>query len=600
MSRFVLAVVALAIAAPAYSAAAAPPEAGKSYPYPARAPVVVTLNGFDKARERLAKLGTAALPDEGPKLIKRLDGVIDKVMEGRKLSAIRKDARLFVVLNDLGTLFDEGVTPISVVLPITAYKDFRESFLKRDELKSLDHGADGVDAIKTAAFGEEIPLYLVDLKEHVAITPDKATAEVYAGKFTRASTEQMSPEMAEAYLKSDLAVFVNMDAVNDQFGDKIKGFKGLIDFGLQQAAQQGTLPGFTQKQMDSLKVFMKGGFQGIEDCRGVLATAEFRPDGLALRAQARFAEESVSAKFLAGEKPAPIAEIAKLPAGLGTYGGMRFGRTISELLHDIGQNLSTTADDVQGTKLIEGHTKDLNAAGHQGDVSGTTTPGVSITISSYSDPAKAVRALTKTYKAIAAGGRVNSVMLKAAPRVQEEVETHGDFKFSSVFLQFDFDGTVAEMPDQVKEAALQSLKRTLNPQTTMWIGTDGKVVISLSAKDWKSAKELLDQYRDGKQTIGANESYKQTRAQLPAEANFLLIAETGSAINTILESMRSTGDAIPGFPRIPVLKPVKGDPTYIGIAVVLKGESASVTAFFPTAAIGVAGKVLQPLFKNVE
>jgi hypothetical protein len=34
--------------------------------------------------------------------------------------------------------------------------------------------------------------------------------------------------------------------------------------------------------------------------------------------------------------------------------------------------------------------------------------------------------------------------------------------------------------------------------------------------------------------------------------------------------------------------------------VVLKGESASITAFAPTGALAVAGKMIAPLFKNVE
>lgn len=134
----------------------------------------------------------------------------------------------------------------------------------------------------------------------------------------------------------------------------------------------------------------------------------------------------------------------------------------------------------------------------------------------------------------------------------------------------------------------------------MWIGTDKKIVVQITSKEWKDAQELLDKSLDGKQSVGADAGYKLTRSQLPEEASFLLIAETSSAINTLLDSLRSTGEALPGFPKIPVLKPVKGDPTYVGVAVVLKGEIASVTAFVPTSAIGVAGKMLAPLFKNIE
>ena len=189
MSRFLFAIAVLFLAMPAFSAepatAQAPAKGGKgaAYPYPARAPIVVSLNGYEQARERLTKLLTTALPKEAPKLTKRFDDELAKVLKGRKLNAIRKDARLFVVVNDLANLFGEDHLPVAVLVPVTTYKEFRESFLTRDELKTFDAGRDNVDAIKTEAFGDEITIHMVDLKEYVAITPDKATADTYAGKY---------------------------------------------------------------------------------------------------------------------------------------------------------------------------------------------------------------------------------------------------------------------------------------------------------------------------------------------------------------------------------------------------------------------------------
>ena len=596
-----LAVAAVALATPALSAAPMYPDDAKgALPYPARAPIVVCLNGIEKPRERITKLLATALPDQAPKLTKRFDAELDKLLEGRKLTAIRKDARLFLVVNDLAALFGDDALPIAVLVPVASYKDFRESFLTREELKSLDRGRDGVDAIKTEAFGDQEPAYMVDLKEYVAITLNRATAETYAGKFTNGTADQMGAELADSFMKADIALYVNMDAINEQFGDQIRGFKGLIDFGLQQAVQQGALTSLSKKQMEALKVLFKGAFQGVEDCRSIVIAAEIRPDGLAVRLHARFAENSASAKLISMETPSTLAGVEKLPTGLGLYGGMKFGKTISDALRDISQDLSTTEEDVQGTKLIEGLTKDLAAAGHQGDFSATSTPGVSLTISQYKEPQKAARALTKTYKAVAAGGRVNSIILKSAPRVSEEAQSLGGFTFSEVLLKYDFEATVAGLPDPVKDSTLQALKRTANETTMMWIGTDGKVVVQVTAPDWNAAKELLEKCQDQKRSVGADAGFKVTRAQLPAESNYLIIAETGAALSMLLESLRSTGEALPGFPKIPIIKPAKGEPTYVGLAVTLKGDTASVHAFVPTGAVAVGGKLLEPLFKKIE
>jgi len=410
----------------------------------------------------------------------------------------------------------------------------------------------------------------------------------------------MGSELAESFLKADLAVYVNMDAIHNQFGDQIRAFKGVIDFALQQAQQQGMFPGFSKRQMDAMKVVLKGVFQGIEDCRAVVVMAEFQPDGLALRLQSRFVENSPSAKLLGLEHPTPLEEVSKLPTGLGLYGGTKFGKTIAEALRDINQDFSTSDDDARGAMLIEEHLKDLAAAGHQADFTASTAPGLSITVSNYQEPAKAARALTKIYKAIAAGGKANSAILKAAPRVSDEAEKHREFMFSEVLLKYDFEATVAGLPDQVKDATLENLKRTLNEKTTMWIGTDGNVVVQLTAKDWTAAKGLLDKYLDGKQSVGADAGFKLTRSHLATDANMLFIAETGSALTMLVDSLRSTGEALPGFPTLPPLKKVKGDPTYVGMSVTLKGDTASVTAFVPTSAITVGRKMLDALFKNIE
>jgi hypothetical protein len=601
MSRFVLAVAALVFAAPPVVAAPVPPEGGKGvvFPYPANAPIVVCLNGYDKARERLNKMITAALPDDAPKITKFIDDGLDKLLDGRKLTAVRKDARAFLVVNDITNIID-GPPPISVLVPVTSYKEFRDTFLTNDERKTLDQGKDGVDAIKTDAFGEEMPAFLVDLKDYVALTIDKATADAYAAKYTGGTADKLGPELSETFLKGDLAVYVNMDAINNQFGDQIRAFKGLIDFGLQQAQQQGMFPGFSKRQMEALKVIFKGVFQGVEDCRAVVLAAEFRPEGLAVKLQARFAEETPSTKLLGLENPGPLSELAKLPTGLGVYNGTKFGKTISEALRELGQEFATTDDDARGAMLIEEHLKDLAAAGHDGEFSASAVPGTAMTVSNYREPEKAAKALTKIYKAIAAGGKVNAIVVKTAPRVSDEAEKHRGFTFSEVRLNFDFDATAAGYPEQARDAMLQTLKRTMSEKTAMWIGTNGKVVVQLTAKDWGAAQGLLDKYLDGKAVVGADAGFKLTRAHLPPDANLIVIAETSAALASLVDALQSAGDAIPGLPRLGPVKPLKGDPTYVGLAVTLKGDTASVSAFVPTGAITIARKVLDPLFKKIE
>jgi hypothetical protein len=280
---------------------------------------------------------------------------------------------------------------------------------------------------------------------------------------------------------------------------------------------------------------------------------------------------------------------------------MRFGKTISDVLRDMSQEFATTEDDMRGANLLEQHLKAVAEAGPGAEYSAQLPPNASISVTAYKDAKKALTGLTKAYKAIAAGGRVNGIVVKAAPRVGDDAESHRGFTFASVNVNFDFEASVAGLPDAVKETTLETFKRAMPEKAAIWVGTDGKVVIRVMAKDWDAAKKLIDDYLGGKAAIETQPGYKKVREQLPADANVVIIAEVGSAIEGIVNSMKSALDAIPGAPQLGILKkPAGAQPTYLGLAVALNGEVATVTGFVPIASIETAGKMLESLLKKVE
>jgi hypothetical protein len=79
-----------------------------------------------------------------------------------------------------------------------------------------------------------------------------------------------------------------------------------------------------------------------------------------------------------------------------------------------------------------------------------------------------------------------------------------------------------------------------------------------------------------------------------------MIAETGSIITTLVDTVRTAAQAFPGAPQIGSVKPVKGEPTYVGFAVTMKGDTIGMTAFVPTGAIAVTRKIVDGLLKNFE
>ena len=88
---------------------------------------------------------------------------------------------------------------------------------------------------------------MVELKGYVALSPSKDTAEHLPESITRAIGFDGSPTVSNSFLAADVSLLVNMDAVNDMYGDQIRQFKGLIDFALGQAQNMGMVPGLGKK-----------------------------------------------------------------------------------------------------------------------------------------------------------------------------------------------------------------------------------------------------------------------------------------------------------------------------------------------------------------
>jgi hypothetical protein len=122
----------------------------------------------------------------------------------------------------------------------------------------------------------------------------------------------------------------------------------------------------------------------------------------------------------------------------------------------------------------------------------------------------------------------------------------------------------------------------------------------MSAESWDAAAAILDRFTSAKDPIGDTAGYKLTRKNLPKDASLLVMLETEQSLVTVMDTFRSLEGMIPDFPKIGKIKPLKGAPTFVGIAVTLKGDLATVNVFVPAPAISVTRKLLENLFHNIE
>lgn len=557
---------------------------------PSKAPLVVHMNGFEKARNKLGKFLGNALPDLAPKLVKDIDDAIKDAAEGRELKAITKDGRVYLILADLNNVIENP--RLAFLVPVTSYTEFKDTFLKADERKNIKKEGDGIESIQIE--GKETTLYLAERKEYVFIGTDKETAQTFVKAKDGGLDKVLSPETKNAFLRQDVSVYVDIREINKQFGAQIKEFKDVIEMGLEGAGGM-----IDKKQSEQIKQMFKAFVQIIDDAVAAVIGVEFRDEGVNLKLMAQFGPDTETNSLLKKLKPSTLAELGTLPLGQLGYTATNFDTSLSKTLSLLLKESAADDEDPDARKTIEDAIKELSENGRAIDLTaGEMIGGVALEISQYKDPAKAVSSQLKMFKAMTKTASFGSVPLKIKPEIKEDAETTGGFKFHLVKLTFDFDKAIENLPQEIRDATRASMVKMMGDRSTTWIGTDGKKVINVSAKNWQIARPVVEEYLKGNKTIDKDEAFQATRKNLPAEATLIFVADTARLVEMIMEAVREMTAGIPGaFPggNFPPIKAPMAKPAYFGFALVLKPEYGSIDIYVPTVAVAQVRKMIQPL-----
>ena len=486
------AVFALAASAPATWAA--PAGSSPLSWVPATAPVVVHLNGLEAARDHLAAFLKNAVPDRADMLLGQYDSMLKNGFQGRKLRGLAKDGPIFMVVANL----DGGPDGFAVVAAVSDYAAFRDNLLSEDEKKDLKT-ADGVES---ATFGG-MPVYFVDKKEYVVFTPSKdlaaSDAKQGAGAEGTAGLDgKMDKKQAARFAASDFGVYVNMEAVNEKFGDHIKAARTQFD---DRAGQGGRdrRQGRRRRQIEMARKMFEPMFQAVEDAKTALVTADFRPDGVALHTAVTVRSGTATADALKGFTVASFKDLGKLPAGQLAYCGMHIDPAMIKAMTSL---MSGLAANESGKALVEAY-EDWAKAGPSGNITSFSYPVSGLSVTKFADPDKALDASVKMLQTMGTGGGFGNVAFKEKPEIKANAEKYSDVSFTSVHMVWDFDkmlsgtGAGPGLPDAMKKQLVEGLKKLIGEEVNAWIGADGKSVIQVTAKDWESAQKMLDQYFKG-------------------------------------------------------------------------------------------------------
>ncbi len=403
---------------------------------------------------------------------------------------------------------------------------------------------------------------------------------------------KLDKDLAARLTEADVAAYVNLAAINKQFGDQIKETKDTL-FGLMD--QFG---GQDKATMDVAKAIYGGIYQVIEDGKAIVIALDFRPQGLSLQLAAHIGADTPTNKFLKEQKPSKLAGLGTMPAGQVIYSGTEFGPSLFKIMAPM---MFASAGEGAAREAMEKAVNDMIAAGTAASFSAARFPAQSFQVQTFSDPAKAVAAQLAMFRAMGEGAAFQTGTIKGKPEIRDNDQSYRGFKLNYVKLVWDLDKLAEQVPgggDDVK-AAMQKL---MGDGLQMWFGTDGKQVITVTAKDWADAKSQIDGFLDGKSPLSGVAAFDATRKELPTEATMLSFADGGKFAMAMGDYMLSLFKAIPGIPfNLPAnMKHVETEPSFIGISVVMKPEHGSFEMFLPAKAVQEIRKVLQPLFLGGE
>jgi hypothetical protein len=585
-------VCALALTVPA-AAAPVPGEQEKPLAQvPAKSAIVIQLRGFERTRDRLDALIKNAVPDFAAQSKDKLDAFTKEALDGRELKGLTREGPIFVVFTELPKA-DQAVPKMAVLLPVARYESFRDGVLKEEERKTLKTDSAGYES---ATLENKETIYFVNRKNgYAVVSPDADVAASFAQKYDSIA-DKLSKPLARRLMEADVSAYVDMAAVNKAHGDDIKQWQQFFEQALDASPDRNTA--------EMAKRLYGPLFQAVLDSTALLASADLRPDGALLHLDMEVPADSKTNALLKEWKSLPTAELSKLPAGQMVYSGMAYTPSLMKTLGSLAYGVLADPDSKEG-KAIQKAIDELADAKPRLRLDATSVPMSGLQVWKYDNPAKAVDAQMKLFKALKEGGTYGAV-LKGDPVIKEGAQKHAGFDFNSVSMKWDLEKTVdkqgAALNEDQKKVMIEYMKGMLGEGADIWLGTDGKTVLQVTAKDWSEARALVDGYVKGSTPLGQSQPFKDAAKHLPSEASVLMLVDVPQysevLVKVVVGILQQSGLPIPIPPGFE--KPaVKGKTTYLGVGVSLEPGRAGFDVWIGASNVHEVYKMyLERLFKQ--
>lgn len=546
---------------------------------PAGTPVVISIHGIERTQKRLAALIEKAVPDLAPAAVAHLKEKMEKGLEGRKLAGLDPDGPVFIALTSLP---QAGSPPSgAIVAKITDYKAFRNGILTEEERKNLKKEKNyDIATIE----GKEI--FMVHRKGYVVLAADKEVADQFLELKDAGLGGKLNKQVAGRLLESDAALYVNMAAVNKQYGDTLQGVKQLIPAMLENA------PGQTKSMVKLMKAYVEGMFQAVEDSKHLLVTAAIPPEGLALHIEIGFGKDTATNRFLTQLKPTHIKGLDTLPPGFLGYAGIApWGPEAFKTFEPMLRGFLGSSEGADA-KALDKALDELAAAGPSGVLMASGLRGAGLQAARYKDPAKAADAMFRMYEALRDVESFGSMPLKEKPVIQRNAETYRGVKFNHFSLKWDLEKQFENLPAGAQQVT-EAMKKLTGEGVNGWFGALDGAVVSVQAKDWKSAEKLLDRYTEKKTTVGAKyKGFDRVRQRLPEKSTIVALISVPQMVDTVAQYGATIWQGFTGQ-QAPELPKTKGAEPFLGASITLQARNAGLDLWIPVETAGAVRRVVE-------
>jgi co-chaperonin GroES (HSP10) len=532
---------------------------------PEGTPLVLQVRGIKGVVNRVMAFLDKALPDQAPLVKGFVDSALEDGFGGRKLAGLTADGPIFVMFPELPK--PEAERPkFAVALSVSNFNAFRDAIFVGSEKKSFEKKG----KLTSAELETGDKVYFAEYKGFFVVSQaEDAVNKIIAGG--ESISAKLGKSQGARLLGNDVAFYLNLDRLSKDYADAIKAAKKEAKEAIKNLIEQA--PKEQKAQLNAGAGLIDPAFQLIEDSKGFVGGIDFRADGIVLSLDDELRAASKSFDIISELKSMPAKAIDKLPVGQMMYMG---SASSGSLLKIAGPALKALLKDTpEAAKAI-----DLLAGLEFGDsASASDIPLAGIEIRNTTEGAKHVAAaLVGLESSLNVGGGITSPV-KGKPKVTKDAQTAAGISFTRVEIEVDFEKIISQegLPEEMKKGMTDWLKKIMGSKINMWIGSDSKRMIQITASDWEKAETILKEHLEGK-TLISQSAYKSARANLPDDATAMLIIDPVKYGNLIVGLLKDVaGGAIP-IP--PGLGKGKANPSYFGMSVSLHSGRLSADYVF--------------------